>query len=164
MLPNTWRWLWSTPFVLMSHQDCPWWLRTHRQMCPVSGHAQRTWKAQGDALCMQASHHTSKTLRLLGIYSVMTVVGLMCCCKPPASSVSPWPYLSRALFYVTCVPKRTIMVNFVKSLIIRILTSYTSNSASISTCKWNSWMEFGDILGNVAIFSRNLSSYSVWSI
>lgn len=133
-------------------------LGTHRQMCPASGHAQRTWKAQGDPLCMQASHHTSKTLWLLGIYSVMTVACPMCCHKTPAYSISPWPtYPGR---YVTCVPKRTIMVN-VKWSIVRIWTSYTSNSASIWTCKWNSWMEFGEILlGNVTIFSRNLSSYS----
>lgn len=140
-----------------AHHMCHWvarvahGLRTHRQTCPVSGHARRTWKARGDPLCMQASHLTSNALRMLGIYLVVTAC---------TSHVHMWhQHLPSVLgptytgqFYVTFVPKRTIMVNL-KWSIDRIWTRYASNSASIPTCKWNIWMEFGgNIIGKCYYF------------
>lgn len=159
-LPNVSRWLRSTSFVLLNHQDCLW-----PEDPQTSASCGRTCSENLEGTGRSHLHVNTtshyKTLQLLGIFSVMTVAGPMCCHKAPASSISLWPCLPRTWFYATHVPRRMIIVNVIKWSIVRSWTSYASNSASILTFKWNSWMEFGEILlGNVTIFSRNLSCYS----
>lgn len=112
-------------------------------------------------ICVQASHHTSKTLWLLAIYLLVTAAGPLRCHKPPAPCVSPWPFLHRALLYVTFAPERAIMANVGKWSIVRIWTSYPSNSASISDMQAEQVEgNFGEILlESVTISYRKLSSY-----
>lgn len=48
------------------HRSCCWitriarGLRTHRQVCPAPGRAQRTWRVRGDPTCVWTPRHASR--------------------------------------------------------------------------------------------------------
>lgn len=103
MLPNTWRCLWSTPLVLLNHQDCPKpegpqtnipWPRTCLENLEGTGRPPTACK-----------HHIALARLLWLLYSIVTVAGPVSCHKPLESWVSPQPYLSRALLCATFVPR-----------------------------------------------------------